>query len=110
MRYMLLAALPGLGSLIHGHVHHPALPPTAEIFVLNHSGSIMAYAPGRNGNVAPDWLVGLQLTPAGIARDPLGRIYVTNNWIHSISVFAPGAKGPASPVATIRGSNTRLYF
>jgi hypothetical protein len=68
----------------------------------------MAYAPHRNGNVAPDWVMGRQLTPYGLARDPAGRVYVTNYWLDSVSVFAPGAAGSASPVATIRGSKTGI--
>lgn len=107
--YILLSALPGLAGLKHAHAQPPAAtPPTAEIFVVNSRDSIMAYGPGRNANIAPDWLMGFQLSPHGIARDPAGRIYVTNYWINSISVFAPGATGVASPIAIIRGSKTGL--
>ena len=107
MLFILLSALPGSVGL--GHARPPApIPPTAEIFVANCKNSIMAYAPGRNGNAAPDWVMGFQLSPYGIARDPAGRIYVTNYWINSISVFAPDAKGAATPVAIIRGSKTGL--
>jgi sugar lactone lactonase YvrE len=70
----------------------------------------MAYAPHANGNVAPAWVMGRQLTPYGIASDSAGRIYVTDYWLDSISVFAPDAAGAASPVATIRGSKTGLQF
>jgi hypothetical protein len=83
--------------------------PTAEIFVVNSSGSMMAYARHRAGDVAPDWVIGKQLNPIGVAKDPAtGRIYVTNQGLDSISVFAPDAEGPASPVTTIRGSKTGL--
>jgi len=68
----------------------------------------MAYAPHASGNVAPAWVMGRQLTPYGIARDPAGKIYVTNYWLDSISVFAPGAAGATLPIATIRGSKTEL--
>ncbi len=109
IRNILLAALPIIASPNHAHAQAPAsVPQTAEIFVVNHSDSIMAYAPGANGNVVPDWVMGFQLSPYGIARDPAGRIYVTNNWNNSISVFAPGHVGAASPVAIIRGSKAGL--
>lgn len=68
----------------------------------------MAYAPHQTGNVAPEWVMGRQLTPYGVARDQAGRIYVTNYWLDSISVFAPGAAGAFSAVANIRGSKTGL--
>jgi sugar lactone lactonase YvrE len=105
---ILLGALLGLGLLGTAGVRTAAAAQTAEIFVVNSSDSIMAYAPDKSGDVAPDWVMGLQLTPQGIARDSTGRIYVTNYWIDSVSVFAPGANGAAAPVATIRGSKTDL--
>jgi len=108
---ILLAGIPGLEAGDQARAQAPApIPQTAEIFVVNRSDSVMAYAPHRIGNVAPDWVMGRQLTPYGIARDSAGKIYVTNYWLDSISVFASGATGAASPVATIRGSKTGLEF
>jgi hypothetical protein len=60
------------------------------------------------GDVPPDWVIGKRLTPVGIAQDSVGRIYVTNQWPESVSVFGPDAKGPASPIAIISGSNSGL--
>jgi len=108
---ILLAAIPGLECINQAHAETPVhIPQTAEILVVNSRDSlIMAYAPHANGNIAPAWVMGWQLIPCGIARDSAGRIYVTNYWNNSISVFAPGAEGAASPVAIIRGSKTGLY-
>jgi len=84
-------------------------PPTEEILVANYRGdSIMAYAPGANGDASPAWLIGRRLTPMGLAKDTVGRIYVTNYWVDSLSIFASGATGAAQPVAVIRGSKTGL--
>lgn len=107
---ILLASVPGLAGVNQARAETPVhIPQTAEILVVNSRDSIMAYAPPANGNLAPAWVMGWQLTPCGIARDSAGRIYVTNYLNNSISVFAPDAKGAASPVATIRGSKTGLY-
>ncbi len=46
--------------------------------------------------------------PAGIALDGAGKIYVANPGNLSITVYAAGASGDATPIATIRGSNTGL--
>ena len=49
-------------------------------------------------------------TPKGIALDTDGNIYVANFTGNngSISVFAPGSNGNASPIASIAGANTGL--
>jgi sugar lactone lactonase YvrE len=107
---ILLSAVWELECISQAHAQAAPPPQTDEIFVVNGKDSIMAYAPGRSGNVAPDWVAGRQLSPYGLARDSAGRIYVTNYWLDSISVFAPNAAGAASPVATIRGSKTGLEF
>src|SRR5947199_9544461 len=46
----------------------------------------------------------------GIARDGAGKIYVTNVTGSSITVYAAGANGNATPTATIAGGNTGLNF
>jgi hypothetical protein len=44
--------------------------------------------------------------PAGIAFDGAGRLYVANS--NSILIYAAGATGDATPVATIAGPSTGL--
>ena len=108
MLCILLSSFLGLGAPPQVSAQNPApTPPTAEIFVANCKNTIIAYEPGQNGNVARS--MGPQLGPYGITRDPAGRIYVTNYWINSVSIFAPDAGRAASPVAIIRGSNTGLH-
>ena len=49
--------------------------------------------------------------PDGIALDGAGNIYVANNGVNdvaSITVYAAGASGNATPMVTIAGSNTGL--
>jgi DNA-binding beta-propeller fold protein YncE len=52
------------------------------------------------------------LQPVGIAVDGAGRIYVANFGAgvatNSVTVYAPGTNGNASPIATITGPNTKL--
>jgi len=47
-------------------------------------------------------------SPAGMAMDIRGRLYVANKLNNAITVFAAGATGNASPVDTIAGPNTGL--
>src|SRR5207249_8412524 len=47
--------------------------------------------------------------PFGIALDGAGNIYVSNGG-NSITVYAAGASGDATPTATIAGGNTGLNF
>jgi hypothetical protein len=46
--------------------------------------------------------------PEGVAFDVTGRLYVTNSAANTITEYAPGAIGDASPVATIAGQKTGL--
>jgi len=46
--------------------------------------------------------------PYGIAVDGAGNIYATNPIGNSITVYAAGANGNATPTVTIAGSNTGL--
>ena len=79
--------------------------------------SITIYAAGATGNATPMATIAGSNTgltsPAGIAVDAAGRLYVTNlagNGIsvNSITVYAASATGNATPTATIAGSNTEL--
>jgi sugar lactone lactonase YvrE len=82
-------------------------------------GRITVYAAGSSGNVAPIGAIsgpgtGLAF-PTGIALDANGDIYVANfetanttTNLPSITVYAAGSTGNASPVAIITGNNTGL--
>ena len=90
-----------------------------RIYVVNHgTNSILVYAPGDTGNATPINTImgantGLDI-PWGCALDGTGRLYVVNynpnTSASSITVYAAGATGNATPIATIAGSNTGLYF
>lgn len=98
-----------------------ALGPNGKIYVANSGSaisdrivrdSITVYAPGSNGNVTPIATIvgdktGLN-SPAGIAIDSVGNIYVTNDVSvtpsggdDKITVYAPGSKGNVAPKATL---------
>ena len=96
-----------------------AVDPAGRVYVAQSQGmnSILTYAPGATGNAAPVDVISGSKTglsyPQGVALDAAGRLYVTNIIpypanVPSITVYAPGASGNASPVATIQGSNTGL--
>ncbi len=90
-----------------------------RIYVANHgANNILVYAPGDTGNATPVNTImgantGLDI-PWGCALDGTGRLYVVNNnpntGASSITVYAAGATGNATPIATIAGSNTGFYF
>ncbi len=75
--------------------------------------SITVYAPGSHGNVAPVAIISGDKTglnsPAGIAVDSVGNIYVTNDVLVSpsgggddkITVYARGSDGNTAPKATL---------
>jgi hypothetical protein len=78
---------------------------------------VLVYEKGASGNVAPIATIAGSNTglfgPGGIAVDKARRIYVANRGHlgagpNSITVYAPGANGNASPIATITGPNTKL--
>ena len=93
-----------------------------KLYVLNEFGdsgsgaSITIYPPGADGNIAPEATIadgaskGAQLnSPAGLALDAAGNIYVTNDGgSNSITVYAAGSKGDVAPKAVISGSDTGL--
>ncbi len=47
-------------------------------------------------------------TPAGIALDASGDVYVANSSSNSITVYGPKSKGNAKPIRTIAGPDTGL--
>ncbi len=80
-------------------------------------GRITAYAPGASGNDAPRRTISGVLNfalwtgldgPVGVALDDTGSLYVANSNGSSITVYAPGARGIAAPLRTIRGALTGL--
>jgi hypothetical protein len=96
----------------------PATAPklTATIFVSNR-GSITAYAPGSNGNVAPIAAISdrsnMLEMPWGIALDSKANIYVANFeggpiGIGAITVYPAGSNGDTTPIATVSGPHTGL--
>ncbi len=100
-----------------------AIDAADKLYVLNEfgdtgkGGSITIYSPGANGNVAPEAKISDSATgehtqlnsPAGMALDASGNIYVTNDGgANSVTIYAAGSKGDAAPKATIAGSKTGL--
>jgi sugar lactone lactonase YvrE len=96
--------------------------PAGDLYVLNanggpdNDGSVTVYPPDASGNVAPkeiiangakDKLTQFQ-SPAGMALDSAGNIYVTNNGKDTVTVYAAGKFGDVAPVKIISGSHTGL--
>jgi sugar lactone lactonase YvrE len=95
-----------------------AVDSSLNIYVANPAtDAITVYAPGSNGNVPPTTTIsgpatGLN-TPTGIALDSNGLIYVTNQGGYegnnlSVTVYAAGSTGNATPLTTITGPITQL--
>jgi len=88
-----------------------------KLYVLNEfgeqAGSITIYSAGASGNIPPEGTIAgghtkLQ-SPAGMALDASGNIYVTNDGgANSVTIYAAGSKGDVAPKATIAGSKTGL--
>ena len=89
------------------------------IFAANtYTSSILIFAPGANGNVAPESTISGTATglsrPNGIIVGFDGTLNVTNGGhattppTPSIEVFAPGSTGDAAPSRVIAGSSTGL--
>jgi hypothetical protein len=88
-----------------------------NIFVANLANTVTVYASGSTGNAAPTAVIAGPATqlaaPAGIAVDANGRIYVANliggaSSFGSITVYAAGSTGNATPLAAIEGPDTGL--
>jgi len=92
-----------------------------NIYVSNQSdNTIVVFAAGSNGNVAPIRTIaggGTGLSrPTGMTVNAADNLYVINLGIYggiccngSVTVFAPGATGNASPVSSIAGTNDGLF-
>jgi hypothetical protein len=118
----LLAAC--VGSLPSGSGSGPAggpatgvasrsLPASAsKVYMAQRDGSsILAFAVDANGNIKPSVTIAgsktLLTTPVALAIDTKGRIYAANDGFNQILIFAPGAKGNATP-QVLGGSKTGL--
>jgi 6-phosphogluconolactonase (cycloisomerase 2 family) len=95
-----------------------ALDSTGNLYVSNEYGNITVYAPGASDNVAPirtihtsGWAyTGEGLDSFGMVLDSAGNLYVSNDNFNSITVYAPDATGNATPLRTIRGPSTGLFY
>jgi hypothetical protein len=80
--------------------------------------SVTIYRAGKFGNIAPLAVIAGSHTglhrPHGIGVDSDGKIYVSNDGsddsgVDAVTVYAPGSKGDAAPIATISGVLTGLH-
>lgn len=110
-----------------GAIADLAVGPGGSLYVVGNRGQrgsttarVAIYSSKAVGDVPPVRVIegprtGL-VSPASIAVDRAGRIYVTNNGLSSdsvllapsVTVYAPDAVGNASPMRTIAGMATRL--
>jgi len=91
-----------------------AVGPKGEIYSLNSQAeSVTVYAPGSSGNIPPIREISGDRTwlslPLALATDSSGLLYVLNRATEnapagSVSIYAAGSNGNASPVRTISGA------
>jgi hypothetical protein len=76
------------------------------------AGSVLAFASGASGNVAPVLQLSGPATglsqPTGVVVDDTGRVFVSNTAANTITEYAPEVTGNVAPAATIAGPRTRL--
>jgi hypothetical protein len=88
--------------------------PQGTIYVADAgTNAIDVFAPGSNGDVAPERVIkgpdtGIS-APADVKVNAAGDVFVSNNGANSITEYSPGASGDASPICTIGGADTDLY-
>jgi sugar lactone lactonase YvrE len=96
-----------------------AVDAAGQLYVANENGdSIMVFAAGATGNVSPTATIAGSHTglnaPIGLSFDAAGQLYVANAGKHlgpggnTITIYAAGATGNATPIATLAGSSTGL--
>jgi len=95
-----------------------AVDGSGELLVSNFSAqTVGVFAAGANGNATPVRTIAGSNTglgePYGITLDASGKLYVVNNasqfgGTDSVTVYAAGASGNATPLQTIEGSNTGM--
>ncbi|HEX7476779.1 MAG TPA: hypothetical protein VF331_03160 [Polyangiales bacterium] len=80
-----------------------------QLVVLNRIGEVLVFAPDADGNAAPVRRIENPLiSPASLAVDSAGAIYVSDVDKNSISVFASGKD--TAPVRVLSGAMTALDF
>ncbi len=89
---------------------------TGKIYVANtEGGAIDEFPAGSNGNVAPTSTISGPNTGLGSPNDVLvgfgGQLFTTSGTgfggsVNSVTVYAPGASGNATPIQDITGSHT----
>jgi hypothetical protein len=98
----------GAGNVYVGDIANTATYP---------GGHIAIFGSGQQGNVAPARsIAGANAgfhSPTGVALDGSGKVYVADSGLGyhysgDVRVFASGANGNVSPIATIAGANTGL--
>ena len=95
------------GAIVSLRGAEAATTPKTAIFVDN-SSYVTAYPINGKGDIAPIALTTDMIYPGGIARDAIGRIYVTNTTTNAVTIYPANAMGNVPPLAVIGGSQTKL--
>jgi hypothetical protein len=107
-----VAQIGGPNTRLGSDVFGLAVSPAGAVYVLaltmGMTTQILEFAPGSNGDVAPQRdimgsLTGLNLS-TGIALDKAGDIWVANLGSSTITEYRPAATGNALPMLTIEGT------
>jgi hypothetical protein len=76
-------------------------------------GSVLVFAAGAHGNVAPIRVIGGSNTrldfPSALAFGPMGNLFVADKAGRAIHVYAPTSNGNVAPIRTISGERTLIY-
>jgi len=86
-----------------------AVDASGRVLVANLDSTILVFAAGATGNVAPVAVIDLPARGTGLAVDSVGNIWVATASANAIYEFAANATGAATPLVTIAGSNTQLF-
>jgi hypothetical protein len=108
-----LAIAVGLCAVNTGVAAAAGPDPQGTVYVADYAtNAIDVFAPGSNGNVAPERVISGPDTgingPGDVKVDPAGDVWVSNFNSDSLTEYAPGASGDATPTCTIQGANTGL--